>query len=51
LRISEAALVTNTVEKGTTVKRLSDYDGISNADNFRKLYIDERLGAVPATKN
>lgn len=51
LRISEAALVTNTVEKGTTVKRLSDYDGISNADNFRKLYIDGRLGAVPATKN
>lgn len=51
LRISEAALVTNTLKEGTTIKRLSDYEGISNADNFRKLYVDGRLGAVPATRN
>ena len=38
LRISEAALVTNTLKEGTTIKRLSDY-------------IDGRLGAIPITKN
>lgn len=51
LRISEAAFVTNTVIEGTKIKRLCDYNGISNADNFRKLYINCRLGAVPATTN
>lgn len=51
LRISEAAFITNFVTDGTKIKRLCDYNGITNSDNFRKLYVNGQLGSVPLTIN
>jgi AAA15 family ATPase/GTPase len=48
LRISEAAFVKKSVENGTTVCRLCDFDEVSNFDNFRKMYMNYQFGAVPS---
>ena len=34
LRVSEVALVTNSIEEGTTIRRLCDFEGITNAIIF-----------------
>jgi AAA15 family ATPase/GTPase len=47
LRISEVTFVENSVENGTTAHRLCDFDGISNFDNFRKMYMNYQFGGVP----
>ena len=51
MRISEAVFVSNSLEEGTKLARLSEFEGVTNADNFRKLYTEGRLGAVPFIKN
>jgi AAA15 family ATPase/GTPase len=48
LRISEAAFVQKSVKNGTTACRLCDFEGVSNFDNFRKMYMNYQFGAVPS---
>lgn len=47
LRISEAGFVRNSLENGTELFRISDFEDVSNADNFRKMYINGQFGGVP----
>jgi AAA15 family ATPase/GTPase len=47
LRISEGTFVQNSVNTGTTIKRICDFEGVSNFDNFRKMYMNYQFGAVP----
>lgn len=47
LRISEIAIINKTLQKGTTVARLSQYDGIRNVTNFRKRYLEGTFRGIP----
>lgn len=47
IRISEIGLVDKTKGEGTILKRASDFKGVRNIHNFRKLYCSGQLTAVP----
>lgn len=47
LRISEVGIVNKTPMKGTTCKRLVEFDGIRNITNFRKQYLDGAFDGIP----
>lgn len=47
LRVSEVGIVNKTLQKGTTVKRLSDFEGLRNVSNFRKQYLEGRFSGIP----
>lgn len=47
LRVSEAAFITKTREGGTELRRLCDFPGVKNGDNFRELYCSGQLSAIP----
>ena len=47
LRTSQIAIVTKTAQLGTCARRLCDYEGIRNLQNFRKLYLDGAFFGIP----
>ncbi len=47
LRMSEVGIVSKTQKKGTTCKRLVEFDGIRNVTNFRKQYLDGAFDGIP----
>lgn len=47
LRLSEVAIVTKTLKDGSTIRRLSEFEGVRNAYDFRKMYLDGNFGGIP----
>ncbi|MCC8147690.1 MAG: AAA family ATPase [Akkermansia sp.] len=47
LRVSEIAVINKTLEKGTTVVRLSQFNDIRNVTNFRKRYLEGAFRGIP----
>jgi hypothetical protein len=47
LRMSEVGIVSKTQKKGTTCKRLVEFDGIRNVTNFRRQYLDGAFDGIP----
>lgn len=47
LRVSEVGIVSKNLKKGTTLARLSDFDGIRNVSNFRKGYLNGEFSGIP----
>ncbi|MFA7672051.1 MAG: AAA family ATPase, partial [Sphaerochaetaceae bacterium] len=47
MRISEIGIINKTLKKGTTIVRVSDFDGIRNVTRFRKQYLDGRFSGIP----
>lgn len=48
LRISEIGIVDKTLKGGTTLTRLSDFDGIRNVTNFRHQYLNGAFSGIPS---
>ena len=47
MRISEIGIVNRTLKKGTTFRRVSDFEGVRNVTNFRKQYLDGNFSGIP----
>ena len=47
LRTSQVAIVTKTSKQGTLARRLCDFDGVRNVQNFRKTYLDGAFAGIP----
>lgn len=47
LRTSQVAIVTKTSQQGTLVRRLCDFDGVRNVQNFRKTYLEGAFSGIP----
>ena len=47
LRVSEVAIITKTLKEGSTIRRLSDFEGLRNTYDFRKMYLDGNFGGIP----
>ena len=47
LRKSEVATLTKTLKKGTIIRRVSDFEGIRNLSDFRKLYLSGEIFGIP----
>lgn len=47
LRTSQVAIVTKTAQHGTLARRLCDFDGVRNVQNFRKTYLDGAFSGIP----
>lgn len=47
LRTSQVAIVTKTLQLGTQVRRLCDFDGVRNVRNFRKAYLEGAFSGIP----
>ena len=47
MRISEVGFINKTEKTGSTIKRISDFDGKRNVNNFRKQYLDGLFAGVP----
>lgn len=47
LRVSEVGIVNKTKLSGTTVTRLSEFDGLRNVKNFRKSYMNGEFRGIP----
>ncbi len=47
MRISEIGIVDKTLKKGTSFKRVSDFEGVRNVTNFRKQYLDGTFSGIP----
>ena len=47
MRISEVGFINKTEKTGSTIKRISDFDGKRNVNNFRKQYLDGLFSGVP----
>ena len=47
MRVSEIGIVNKTTKNGSTIKRLSDFDGIRNVFNFRKQYLEGLFSGIP----
>ncbi|MEG3023148.1 MAG: ATP-binding protein, partial [Akkermansia sp.] len=47
MRVSEVAIVNKTLKKGTTARRLSQFEGIRNVTNFRKRYMEGAFKGIP----
>lgn len=47
MRVSEVGFVNKAEKTGSTMKRISDFDGKRNVNNFRKQYLDGLFSGVP----
>jgi len=47
LRTSQVSIVTRTPQLGTRVRRLCDFEGVRNLQNFRKMYLDGAFSGIP----
>lgn len=47
MRVSEVGIIDKTVAKGTTFKRLSDFEDTRNVTNFRKQYLAGAYSGIP----
>ena len=47
LRISQVAIVTKTAQQGTCMRRLCDFEGVRNLQNFRKTYLEGAFSGIP----
>ncbi len=47
LRVSEIGIITKTLKSGSTIKRVSDFEGVRNVTNFRKQYLRETYTGIP----
>jgi hypothetical protein len=47
MRISEIGIVSRTLKRGTTFRRVSDFEGVRNVTNFRKQYLDGTFSGIP----
>ncbi|MFR9534941.1 MAG: ATP-binding protein [Rikenellaceae bacterium] len=47
LRVSEVGIVNKTKLSGTTVTRLSEFEGLRNVKNFRKSYMNGEFRGIP----
>lgn len=47
LRVSEIAIVKKSLEKGTTLRRVVEFDGIRNVSNFRRNYLQGAFSGIP----
>lgn len=47
MRVSEIGIVNKTLKKGTTFRRVSDFEEIRNVTNFRKQYLDGNFSGIP----
>lgn len=47
LRLSEIAIVRKTLSQGTTVRKISSFEGIRNVTNFRKQYLNGAFSGIP----
>ncbi len=47
LRVSEVGIVNKNLKHGSTLKRLCDFNGVRNATNFRKQYLEGRFAGIP----
>ncbi len=47
LRVSEVGIINKNKISGSTLKRLSDFEGIRNVTNFRKQYLEGRFSGIP----
>lgn len=47
MRISEVGITNKTLKKGTTLKRISDFEKTRNVTNFRKRYMDGEYTGIP----
>jgi len=47
LRVSEVGIVSKNLAHGTTIARLSEFDGIRNVLNFRKKYLNGEFAGIP----
>ena len=47
IRVSEVGIVNKTMKKGSTIKRISDFEGIRNVYNFRKQYLNGLFSGLP----
>lgn len=46
-RVSEVAIINKTLEAGTTLKRISDYEKVRNITDYRRLYWNGGFGGIP----
>jgi AAA15 family ATPase/GTPase len=47
LRISEVGIISKNLAQGTTLTRLSEFEGIRNVLNFRKKYLNGEFSGIP----
>ena len=47
LRTSQVAIVTKTAQQGTWMRRLCDFEGVRNLQNFRKTYLEGAFSGIP----
>ncbi|MFI3242466.1 MAG: ATP-binding protein [Alphaproteobacteria bacterium] len=47
MRVSEIAIVKKSLEKGTTINRVVDFEGVRNVLNFRKQYLEGAFSGIP----
>lgn len=47
MRVSEVAIINKTLKEGSTCRRLSDYKGVRNINNFRKQYLAGVYSGIP----
>ncbi|GHU21363.1 hypothetical protein FACS189472_13960 [Alphaproteobacteria bacterium] len=47
LKLSDVAIVDKTLQEGTVIKRLCDFDGVRNTTDFRKQYLEGRFSGIP----
>lgn len=47
LRTSQIAIVTKNLKLGTRIRRLSDFEGVRNVQNFRKTYLEGAFSGIP----
>ncbi|MBI9095786.1 MAG: ATP-binding protein [Sphaerochaeta sp.] len=47
MRVSEIGIVNRTLKRGTTFRRVSDFEGVRNVTNFRKQYLDGNFSGIP----
>lgn len=47
MRISEVGIIDKTIAKGTSFKRLSDFEDTRNVTNFRKQYLSGAYSGIP----
>lgn len=47
LRPSEIGIITKTLKKGSTIKRLCEENDLRNANNFKKLYLQGAFSGIP----
>ncbi|MGM0431228.1 MAG: AAA family ATPase [Spirochaetota bacterium] len=47
MRVSEIGIVNKTLKRGTTFKRISDFEGTRNVTKFRKQYLEGNFSGIP----